>query len=296
MKITAKGLADVCNAIGKFFSRNSQPILLGLTIAGAVGGTAVTVIGTVKSMKDVSDYREELANIDDSFEEAQQVLPASFDEGARQTCRRKAKLRLIFRIAKRALLVGIILAMTIWSATKQVSNANARYARLASAYSALAASFADYREEVRSRYGANVENDIHYGQKNQNLLHTPPEERGELTGPYELIFDERSPLFSTAESHPDWRMQNAVVWRQVTTWAQDQVNTRKYGLDANDLLDAFGLPRERALIGLCWPKGTIIDFKMNDLNDGAFIDVVDGFPTYYRFNLEQLLPEQTVYY
>ena len=156
-------------------------------------------------------------------------------------------------------------------------------------------SFKDYRGRVLERFGEQVEKELRYNIKAQEIEETVTDGKGkEKTvkktadvaeagwdpskySPYAKIFD---------ESHPDWRKdaeQNLYYLKALQAQATDKLRSQGH-LFLNEVYDMLGFKRTKAGSAVGWiydPRHPIgddfVDFGMFEVRRPAAVDFVNGY-------------------
>ena len=169
-----------------------------------------------------------------------------------------------------------------------------RNVALAAAYAAVDKSFKDYRGRVLERFGEQVEKELRYGIKAQEIEKTVTDEKGkEKTvketvnvadgidpskySPYAKIFD---------ETHPDWikdAEQNMFYLKARQSQANDMLKARGH-LFLNEVYDLLGFERTKAGAVVGWVYDTehpigdnFVDFGLFDIYKAKARDFVNGY-------------------
>lgn len=147
---------------------------------------------------------------------------------------------------------------------------NKRNAALISAYATLEQAFNEYRNRVRTRYGANAEEDIYYAREYEQATSTIEEDGkkkkvkkivpvvGEVVGPYARFFDEESSkeYFKSFESNRTFLLANMNM-------ANDKLHRDGFLL-LNTVYEMLGLKQNST--------GAICGWALDDENGDTFVD------------------------
>ena len=169
-----------------------------------------------------------------------------------------------------------------------------RCGALAAAYATVDKGFKEYRERVTERFGADVEREIRYGVKTQEVEETVVAEDGTETvvkktvstidpevavncSPYAKFFDEASPYW---EKDPEY---NLMFLKAEQNYANDLLKARGY-LFLNDVYKRLGIPETKAGQVVGWiydekcPVGNnYVDFGIHTSDREKTRDFVNGY-------------------
>lgn len=154
---------------------------------------------------------------------------------------------------------------------------NKRYVNTALALASMSADFGDYRKEVRERYGDDVDNEIRYGYKTEEIKEKTTDEDGKTktvkkkinvlpekainnTDDYRRVFDKTNPWWDQNNNDIRYYM---MFLRSQQSYFNDLLRANKY-VFFNDVLKALGFPKTRV--------GQEVGWVYNPDNGDGYID------------------------
>lgn len=258
--------------------KNSPQILL---ITGIFGFAATNIISSQRSRKldpIIEEANEELESIRESEEYDNKKIIFTYVKTGYRIC------RLYFP----AIVVGGISIGCFVASNGILMDRNGT---LAAAYTAIDASFKEYRERVKNDIGEEKDKKYRYGitEKKINVLETDPE-TGEVkkvkkkvkmsaanTNEYVRIFDELNPNWKNSSEY------NVLFLRSQENYMNTLLRINKY-LFLNDVYDALGFPRTKIGQVVGWiyddndPKrNSYVSFGMYDINRDCVSDFINGY-------------------
>lgn len=296
MRFVRIGTKNVSSAI----VRNAPEILTATGIAGVVVGAGVTVVATVKTVRDCDDMSEELESVERTRQIAIDYKDDNlYPEETYKSNKKEIYLRYGAKVAwhyvPSLVAFGVGIGSFIWS--KNILSK--RNAALAASYAAVSTAFEEYRKRVVEKYGKEEDQRLRYGTHTEEYV---DEETGEVLtkevlndsdDKYTIIFDERSELFLTKDQTISWREHNMLTLKRLESYMQREINSSIYGVSPNELCDQLGIQRRAEFVDVVWPKGYTIDFGLSDVNNGSYRDVVNGYASYYAIEITGLVPAST---
>lgn len=232
--------------------KHSPEIFMGVGCVGMVGAAvlachATTKIGTVKEQlkKDLDDIKEgrqldEDGSLPDgttySEEDAKKdTAIVVFHAGVEYA-----------KLYAPAVILGALSLASIVTSHRIMAKRNAA---LTAAYTTVAGMFAKYRDNVKERFGAQVDKELRYGYKAEKVKKTVVDEKtGEVTEKEETVesygIDEYSDYARVFdEGNSNWKNNddyNLMFLGQVQNWANMRLKQRGY-LFLNEVYDALGM-------------------------------------------------------
>lgn len=291
MKSVSRGF----HKIGFQLQKKSPEILVGIGIVGGVVSAVLACKATTKAGKVIEEAKESIETINKAEETGITAAGESYNQD-------DYKKDLLITYAQTGVkfvkLYGPSVALGALSITSILASHNVlkkRNVALAAAYAAVDKSFKDYRGRVLERFGEQVEKELRYGIKAQEVTTTTTDENGEEKqvtetaavvpegfdpnkySPYARFFD---------ETHPDWhkdREQNLFYLRARQSQANDMLMARGH-LFLNEVYDMLGFPRTKAGAVVGWiydPKHPIgdsfVDFGIMDIRREKARDFVNQY-------------------
>ena len=290
-----KSLSGTVHKVGFKLQRKSPEILVGLGIIGAVTSAVLACKATTKAGKIIEEANDAISTIHQANENGVTNAGETYSE---QDCKKDLTVAYDQTGVKFAKLYAPSVLLGAASITSILASHNImkkRNVALAAAYAAVDKSFKDYRGRVLERFGEQVEKELRYNIKAQEIEETVTDGKGkEKTvkktadvaeagwdpskySPYAKIFD---------ESHPDWRKdaeQNLYYLKALQAQATDKLRSQGH-LFLNEVYDMLGFKRTKAGSAVGWiydPKHPIgddfVDFGMYEVRRSKVVDFVNGY-------------------
>ena len=279
------------NDITRFINRgilkvkkNSPTILLSAGLIGSVAGTVLACKATTKLSDIIKEYENQC---DQTYIAAdREDLPQYTEDDA--TKDRKIILgqtiAKCLKIYTPAIITTTLSFSCIIYSHKIMRN---RCLALAATVTALDTAFKNYRKEVSDRFGEDVEHEIRYGIKNEEITtvdedgneikKTVKTTNGNIYSPYAKIFDE---LNENYESDSEY---NLMFLKAQQNYANDLLQSRGY-LYLNEVYDMLGMAKTKAGQVVGWiydPEKNVehdnyVDFGLYNTNKKSSKDFIDG--------------------
>jgi len=269
-----------------------------LVCAGIVGAVVSTVLACKATTKAGEVMEETKKAVDEIHEADRNGVTRAGKDYTKEDCKNDLVITYVntgVKFAKLyapAVVLGTASVISILASHKIMRQRNAA---IASAYAALDTTFKDYRGRVIDRFGEQVEKELRYNIKPQEIKETVTNENGETEtvkstvdtadagwdpskySPYARIFD---------ELHPDWLKdaeQNKFRLLAIQSQMNDKLKNRGH-LFLNEVYDALEFPRTAAGAVVGWiydPKAPIgdnfVDFGMFEVAREKAVDFVNGY-------------------
>lgn len=282
----------VSRGFGKFkltLQKHAPEILV---VTGVVGVTVAAVMAckaTTKATKIVEKTKEDVAAINYCSEHPEQL-----EEEYTKEDRRK-DLTIVYantglQLAKvygPALAVGGLSIASILAGSNILRKRNLA---LGAAYTAVDSSFRDYRKRVIERFGKDMDKELKYNIKNQEVEETVVDEKGNekkvkktvqtvdgntING-YTFCFDNGCPNWHKDAEHNKWFLI------QQQNWANEKLKSQGY-LFLNDVLEMVGIPKCKAgqIVGWLYKpedptRDGFVDFGLLDIKSEASRRFING--------------------
>lgn len=290
-----KSMALTCNRVGFQIQKKSPEILVIAGVVGVVASAVMACTATPKACKVAENTAKKLdvihaadeagvtkAGEDYSKEDARKDLTQVYI----QTAVSYAKLYAPAVLLGAASITCILFSHRI---LKQ------RNVGLAAAYAALDQNFKDYRGRVLDRFGDQVEKELRYGIKAQEIETTVTDENGKEKKVKETVnmvgegwdpsrYSEYARVFD--EAHPAWMKdaeQNRFYLRALQAQANDRLKSRGH-LFLNEVYEMLRFPLTKAGAVVGWiydpkePMGdNFVDFGMFEVCREKAVDFVNGY-------------------
>lgn len=290
-----KSASRTVHKVGFKLQKKSPEILVGLGIVGVITSAVLACKATTKAGKIVEDAKDAI----DTIHEAEAAgITNSGESYSKDDCKKDLMVTYIQTGAKFAKLYGPAIVLGAASITSILASHNIlrkRNVALAAAYAAMDKSFKDYRGRVLERFGEQVEKELRYGIKAQEIDKTVTDAKGKEKvvketadvapegwdpskySPYAKIFD---------ETHEDWLKdpeQNLFYLKARQSQANDILKSRGH-LFLNEVYDLLGFQRTKAGAVVGWiydpdhPIGdNFVDFGIFNVQREKARDFVNGY-------------------
>lgn len=290
-----KSVSGTVHKVGFQLQRKSPELLVGLGIIGAITSAVLACKATTKAGKIIEEANDAISTIHQANENGVTNAGETYSE---QDCKKDLAVAYVQTGVKFAKLYAPAVLLGAASVTSILASHNImkkRNVALAAAYAAVDKSFKDYRGRVLERFGEQVEKELRYNIKAQEIEETVTDGKGkEKTvkktadvaqagwdpsrySPYAKIFD---------ESHPDWRKdaeQNLYYLKALQAQATDKLRSQGH-LFLNEVYDMLGFKRTQAGAAVGWiydPRHPIgddfVDFGMYEVLREKAVDFVNGY-------------------
>lgn len=232
--------------------KRSPEILLAAGIIGLVTSTVLACKASTKIGDILDDHQESMDEIKHGLDNPDKLTEEYTPEDA------KKDTTIVYvntgvKFVKLFAPVAILGAASIFSILASHNIMNQRNAALASAYAAVDHGFKEYRERVKDKYGDEVDKEMRFGTKAENINVIETDEEGkdkkvkkavnvvdrETAGDYTFFFDELSPYWV---KDGDYNRTFLLAQQQ---YANDRLRARGY-LFLNEVLSELGLPLTKA--------------------------------------------------
>lgn len=290
-----KSVSGTVHKVGFQLQRKSPELLVGLGIIGAITSAVLACKATTKAGKIIEEANDAISTIHQANENGVTNAGETYSE---QDCKKDLAVAYVQTGVKFAKLYAPAVLLGTASVASILASHNImkkRNVALAAAYAAVDKSFKDYRGRVLERFGEQVEKELRYNIKAQEIEETVTDGKGkEKTvkktadvaeagwdpskySPYAKIFD---------ESHPDWRKdaeQNRYYLQALQAQATDKLRSQGH-LFLNEVYDMLGFKRTKAGSAVGWiydPRHPIgddfVDFGIFEVQRPAAVDFVNGY-------------------
>lgn len=293
-------MSRMVHTVGFKIQKKSPEILIVVGIVGGITSAVMACVATTKAGKIVDDTKVAL---DDCHEAMETGMTKAGETYSEQDCKKDTTLIVVQTGIKFVKLYGPSVALGALSITSILASHNVmkkRNVAIAAAYAAIDKSFKDYRSRVMERFGEQVERELRYGIKAQEVERTVKDENGNEQqvketvnvlphgidptkySPYARMFD---------ETHPDWRddrdshdpnERNRFYLLARQSQANDMLQAKGH-LFLNEVYDLLGFRRTKAGASVGWiydlehPIGdNFVDFGIFDIYKSKARDFVNG--------------------
>lgn len=282
-------LMNVYNGVKGKVQKHSPEILMGVGVVGVVTTTVVACKATMK----LNDILDECVETRDKIKSVQEN-PAYEDRYSDEDAQKDLTINYVQTGVKIAKLYAPSVALGVFSVGCLLGSHNVmqkRNAALSAAYLTVDKSFKEYKQRVIDRVGEEVEKEIRYGIKAEEVVETVTDEDGNETtvtetvkmmdpnlySDYARFFDEASPYW---QKDPEY---NLVFLKAQQQYANDLLRA-KGRLFLNDVYDMLGIEKTKAgqIVGWVYdpenPNGdNFVDFGIYDMSKERVRAFVNGY-------------------
>ena len=282
-------IVNVCNTVKGKVEKHSPEILLGVGVIGVVTTTVMACKATMK----LNDILDECKETRDKIVEVE-ANPEYQEKYTQEDAKKDLAINYIQTGVKVAKLYAPSVALGTLSITCLLASHNVmqkRNAALSAAYLTVDKSFKEYKQRVIDRVGEEVEKEIRYGIKAEEVLTTIENEDGTETTVTETIKTMNPDLYSDYarffdESSPYWQKDpeyNLMFLKAQQQYANDLLRA-KGRLFLNDVYDMLGIDKTKAgqIVGWIYdPKNTkgdnFVDFGIYNMSNDRVRAFVNGY-------------------
>ena len=282
-------LMNVYNGVKGKVQKHSPEILMGVGVVGVIATTVTACRATMK----LNDILDECVETRDKIKSVQEN-PAYEDRYSDEDAQKDLTINYVQTGVKIAKLYAPSVALGVLSIGCLVGSHSVmqkRNAALSAAYLTVDKSFKEYKQRVIDRVGEEVEKEIRYGIKAEEVVETVTDEDGNETTVTETIKMMNPNLYSDYarffdESSPYWQKDpeyNLVFLKAQQQYANDLLRA-KGRLFLNDVYDMLGIEKTKAgqIVGWVYdpvnPNGdNFVDFGIYDMSKERVRAFVNGY-------------------
>ena len=282
---------NVYNGVKGKVEKHSPEILMGVGVVGVVTGTVMACRATMK----LNDILEEAQETRDKIKEVANN-PAYEEKYSEEDAKKDLTINYVQTGVKVAKLYAPAVAVGVAGVGCVLASHDImkkRNVALSAAYLTVDKSFKEYKQRVVDRFGEEVEKEIRYGIKAEELVETVTDEDGNeititetvktmnptLYSDYARFFDEASPCW---QNDPEY---NLMFLRAQQQYANDLLRA-KGRLFLNDVYEMLGIEKTKAgqIVGWVYdrenPNGdNFVDFGIYDMSKERVRAFVNGYET-----------------
>ena len=282
---------NVYNGVKGKVEKHSPEILMGVGVVGVVTGTVMACRATLK----LNDILEEAQETRDKIKEVASN-PNYEDKYTEEDAKKDLAVNCIQTGVKVAKLYAPAVAVGVAGVGCVLASHDImkkRNVALSAAYLTVDKSFKEYKQRVVDRFGEEVEKEIRYGIKAEEIVETVVDEEGNETtvtetvktmnptlySDYARFFDEASPCW---QNDPEY---NLMFLRAQQQYANDLLRA-KGRLFLNDVYEMLGIEKTKAgqIVGWVYdrenPNGdNFVDFGIYDMSKERVRAFVNGYET-----------------
>lgn len=287
---------DIKNKVSRGFGnfklklqKHAPEILVVTGVVGFVGAAVLACKATTKAAKIVETTKRDVETINYCSEH-----PEALSEEYTKEDRRK-DLTIVYtrtglELAKTygpSLILGGLSIASILAGSNILRKRNVA---LGAAYTALDSGFRDYRSRVIERFGEEMDKELKYNIKSQEVEETVIDEKGKEKKVKKIVKTAQGNelngyTFCFTEGCPDWQKDaehNKWFLIQQQNWANEKLKTQGY-LFLNDVLEMVGIPKCKAgqIVGWLYrpedpTRDGFVDFGLLDITDKDKCRFING--------------------
>lgn len=276
------------NRTGLQLKKHSPEILLAAGVVGVVASGVMACKATLKVQEIVDDAKGKIDTIHEVSND-----PSMAEKYTEEDSKKDLAIVYTQTAVKMIKLYGPSVALGVASLGCMIGSnriLNKRNVALAAAYTAVDKSFKEYRGRVIERFGKQMDKELRYNIKAQEIEEVSVDEKGkEVTkkstvevmdpnaySPYSIVFDDGNTGWD-----PDPELTKYFLIQQ-QNWANDRLKTKGH-LFLNEVYDMLGAKRTKAGAQVGWvydeknPIGdNYVDFGIFDIRSPKARDFVNG--------------------
>lgn len=280
------------NKVGFTLKKNSPTILVVAGVVGTVVSAVMACRATLKVEEVLEETKEQSAQAH-AVAESEEYADRYSEEDLRNdlvTIYAKSGMQ-IAKLYAPSIVLGAVSIASILYSHKILSKRNVA---LASAYAIVERGFKEYRGRVVERFGEQIDKELKYNIKAQEIEETTTDENGnevktkvvkEVIDDYGLEgYSEYARFFD--RGNPYWEKDaeyNLHFLLQMQNWATEKLRRKGY-LFLNEVYQAIGIPESKAGQVVGWiydeenPIGdNVVDFGIHELHRKPNRDFVNGY-------------------
>lgn len=280
--------------LGFAFKKHSPEILVVAGVVGTVASAVMACKATTKLDEVLEEHKHKIDTLHEAMEDPEN-LP---EEVTVQDCKKDLTIHYAHAVIDVAKLYAPAVGVGVLSIGAILSGHNVlrkRNMALAAAYATVDKSFKEYRGRVIERFGKELDKELKYNIKTQEIEEIVVNEDGSETKVKKTvdtidIVDDLAGISEYAkffdQSCRGWEKNaelNMMTLRQVQNWANDKLRRQGY-LFLNDVYEALGIDKTTAgqIVGWLYdeevPNGdNFIDFGIYNVHREANRKFVNGF-------------------
>ncbi len=283
-------VARTFHKAGFQLKKHSPEILVATGVISTIAGVAMACKATLKVNEVVDEAKNNIDIIHESTEVG--LTPGNVPYSAEDS---KKDLAIVYtqtglKLAKLYAPAAIALTAGVGCMLASHGIMHKRNAALAAAYTVVDKSFKEYRGRVAEKFGKDIEKELKYGLKTEEVEMKVVDENGKEKTVKETVttsvldqYSEYAKFFDDGCKGWDKDAEyNKAFLRGTQMWANDLLAARGY-VFLNEIYDALGIPRTKAGQVVGWtydPKNpnvdSYIDFGMYDIWKEGARDFVNG--------------------
>ena len=291
-KTLVTNMTRVLNRTGLKLKKHSPEILLATGVAGVVASSIMACKATLKVQDVLDEAKGQLDTIHEVVENPEMADKYTVEDS-------KKDMAIVYTQTgvKLIKLYGPSIALGIASLSCIIGSnriLNKRNVALAAAYATVDKGFKEYRERVIERFGKELDKELKYNIKAEEVEEVTVDEKGNETvtkktiqvadlddpnkySPYSIVFDDGNPGW---DKDPELTKFYLI---QQQNWANDLLKSRGH-LFLNEVYDMLGAPRTKAgaQVGWIYDEGNdnydnFVDFGIFNINSRKARDFINGY-------------------
>lgn len=265
--------------VAKYCNRHSNGILTGLTIGGGLVAIGGAVYGTVKTVKDVAEFKEAREELEDfAYETNENTTEEEITQIDKDY--KKTKRQLYFKLAGRlANNYGLTFAAALIMLLSAVKNSKIQAQKdetikdITAAYIALSQSFKAYRKRVTDKYGREEDLEMLYGTHKEKVTETDEDgkkTKKEVNVINDIQCDEYTRFFDASCKGWEPSAEMNMLYLLNMQKQANRMLKSKGSLFLNEVYDLLGIERTKtgAIVGWIYDKNNPVGD--NEVDFGIF--------------------------
>lgn len=291
-KTFVSNMTRVLNRTGLKLKKHSPEILLVTGVAGVVASSIMACKATLKVQDVLDEAKGQLDTIHEVVENPEMADKYTVEDSKKDTAivYTQTGVKLI-KLYGPSVVLGIASLSCIVGSNRIL---NKRNVALAAAYATVDKGFKEYRERVIERFGKELDKELKYNIKAEEVEEVTVDEKGNETvtkktiqvadlddpnkySPYSIVFDDGNPGW---DKDPELTKFYLI---QQQNWANDLLKSRGH-LFLNEVYDMLGAPRTKAgaQVGWIYDEGNdnydnFVDFGIFNINSRKARDFINGY-------------------
>lgn len=291
-KTFVTNMTRVLNRTGLKLKKHSPEILLATGVAGVIVSSIMACKATLKVQDVLDEAKGQLDTIHEVVANPERANKYTVEDS-------KKDMAIVYTQTgvKLIKLYGPSIALGIASLSCIIGSnriLNKRNVALAAAYATVDKGFKEYRERVIERFGKELDKELKYNIKAEEVEEVTVDEKGNETvtkktiqvadlddpnkySPYSIVFDDGNPGW---DKDPELTKFYLI---QQQNWANDLLKSRGH-LFLNEVYDMLGAPRTKAgaQVGWIYDEGNdnydnFVDFGIFNINSRKARDFINGY-------------------
>ena len=282
---------SVYNGVKGQVQKHSPEILMGVGVVGVVTSTVMACKATMKLndiLEESKETRDKIKEVENNPKYEDKYSPADAKKDLAINC-----IQTGMKVAKLYTPAVLLGGASLGCLLASNDILRKRNAALSAAYMTVDKSFKEYRNRVTERFGEEVEKEIRYGIKAEQIETTVVDEDGNETtvtdtvktmdpnsySDYARFFDAASPYW---QNDPEYNLMFLKAQQQ---YANDLLRAKGH-LFLNDVYDMLGIEKTKAGQVVGWvydrenPNGdNFVDFGIYDMSKERVRAFVNGYET-----------------